>query len=187
VTTDADTGSAFNRFNYAQNNPYRYTDPDGRDTIEDETHLGRARGAEAELGGGWAGPPSRMTRTPADGVRNLAEARAQTAAKDSAKTGQTATKSEPKETGSYTNTHESGKTYDGKGSRERSQESGRRVEAETGDKHTATDWTPAKGSREAFKQESERLDSNGGSKSDSNHNKIESPGKKMREEDAKKK
>jgi RHS repeat-associated protein len=30
VTTDADTGSAFNRYAYAQNNPYRYTDPDGR-------------------------------------------------------------------------------------------------------------------------------------------------------------
>jgi RHS repeat-associated protein len=30
VPTDANTGSAFNRFNYAQNNPYRFTDPDGR-------------------------------------------------------------------------------------------------------------------------------------------------------------
>jgi RHS repeat-associated protein len=30
VTTDAKTGGAFNRFNYANNNPYRYTDPDGR-------------------------------------------------------------------------------------------------------------------------------------------------------------
>jgi RHS repeat-associated protein len=31
VTTDAATGSAFNRYAYAQNNPYRYTDPDGRE------------------------------------------------------------------------------------------------------------------------------------------------------------
>ena len=31
VTTDADTGYAFNRYAYANNNPYRYTDPDGRD------------------------------------------------------------------------------------------------------------------------------------------------------------
>jgi hypothetical protein len=78
-----------------------------------------------------------------------------------------------------------GKTYDGKGSRERSQESGRRVEEEAGDKHTATDWTPAANPREAFKQESQRLDSNGGAKSDSNYNKNESPGKKMLQEDAK--
>jgi RHS repeat-associated protein len=31
VTTDAATGGAFNRYAYAQNNPYRYTDPDGRE------------------------------------------------------------------------------------------------------------------------------------------------------------
>ncbi len=31
VTTDADTGHAFNRYEYANSNPYRYTDPDGRD------------------------------------------------------------------------------------------------------------------------------------------------------------
>jgi uncharacterized protein RhaS with RHS repeats len=30
VTTDAATGSSFNRYNYANNNPYKYTDPDGR-------------------------------------------------------------------------------------------------------------------------------------------------------------
>ena len=30
VTTDADTGKSFNRYEYANNNPYRYTDPDGQ-------------------------------------------------------------------------------------------------------------------------------------------------------------
>jgi uncharacterized protein RhaS with RHS repeats len=30
VVTDWDSGSSFNRYVYAQNNPYRYTDPDGR-------------------------------------------------------------------------------------------------------------------------------------------------------------
>jgi RHS repeat-associated protein len=32
LTTDADTGAAFDRYMYANNNPYRYTDPDGRDS-----------------------------------------------------------------------------------------------------------------------------------------------------------
>jgi hypothetical protein len=31
VVTDTDTGSSFNRYAYAANNPYRYIDPDGRD------------------------------------------------------------------------------------------------------------------------------------------------------------
>ena len=31
VTTDANTGKSFNRYNYANNNPYKYIDPDGRD------------------------------------------------------------------------------------------------------------------------------------------------------------
>jgi uncharacterized protein RhaS with RHS repeats len=30
VTTDAKTGGHFNRYAYADNNPYKYTDPDGR-------------------------------------------------------------------------------------------------------------------------------------------------------------
>jgi RHS repeat-associated protein len=31
VTTDANTGGSFNRYAYADNSPYRYIDPDGRD------------------------------------------------------------------------------------------------------------------------------------------------------------
>jgi len=73
-------------------------------------------------------------------------------------------------------------TYDGKGSKKRSQDSAKRVEQETGDKHVALEWTPATNNREAFKAESRRLVSHGGPKSQ-NHNKIESPGKKMREAD----
>ena len=34
VTTDADTGSSFNRYVYANNSPYRFTDPDGRNSSD---------------------------------------------------------------------------------------------------------------------------------------------------------
>jgi hypothetical protein len=88
-----------------------------------------------------------------------------------------------KQTGSYTNTHESGMIYNGKGSRDRSQDSGKRIEQNTGDKHTATEFKPASSSREAFKQESRSMDRSGGPKSSDSHNQIESPGKKYREQD----
>ncbi|MEZ4264620.1 MAG: RHS repeat-associated core domain-containing protein [Polyangiaceae bacterium] len=90
---------------------------------------------------------------------------------------------ETKQTGSYTNTHASGKTYSGKGSRTRSQQSGRRQARANDDPHTATDWTPAENTREAFKQESRRLDGQGGVESPSNYNEVESPGKRFRIED----
>lgn len=36
IATDGDTGSGFNLYEYANNNPYRYTDPDGRDSWSQE-------------------------------------------------------------------------------------------------------------------------------------------------------
>jgi hypothetical protein len=80
-----------------------------------------------------------------------------------------------KETGSYTNTHESGKTYVGKGPKQRSQDSGKRIGDRNKDPHTSTDHTPAENDREAFKQESIRLDAEGSPKSDSNYNRIAQP------------
>ena len=47
----------------------------------------------------------------------------------------------------------------------------------------ATDWTPAENNGEAFKQEAKRLESHGGPQSQDNYNKIESPGKKLLEQD----
>ena len=85
--------------------------------------------------------------------------------------------------GSYTNYHQSGITYHGKGSRVRSQESGRRVAQEQNDPHVATDWTTAPDGREAFKDEARRIESDGGVDSTTNYNKINSPGKKYIEED----
>ncbi|HEZ3273820.1 TPA: polymorphic toxin MafB class 1 [Neisseria meningitidis] len=87
------------------------------------------------------------------------------------------------EVGSYTNTHESGRTYSGKGTRQRSQISGAREARVNNDPHIATDFTPAKNNREAFKDESRRIDAHGGSKSTNNYNRIESPGKKYRKQD----
>ena len=87
------------------------------------------------------------------------------------------------EVGSYTNTHESGRTYSGKGTRQRSQISGAREARVNNDPHIATDFTPAKNNREAFKDESRRIDAHGGPKSTNNYNRIESPGKKYRKQD----
>jgi RHS repeat-associated protein len=88
-----------------------------------------------------------------------------------------------REPGSYTNTHESGRAYHGKGSIARAQHSGRRVERQTGDRHARTDWTPAGSAREAFKDEARRLENHGGAKSNNNYNRIESPGARYRHED----
>ena len=33
VTTDAKTGDHFNRYAYADNNPYKFIDPDGRNPV----------------------------------------------------------------------------------------------------------------------------------------------------------
>jgi len=86
-------------------------------------------------------------------------------------------------TGSYTNTHASGKTYDGKGDPKRAATSGRGVAKKKGDPLVKTETRTASSNRESFKQESESLDRNGGAGSDRNYNQIESPGKKYRRED----
>ncbi|NOS76086.1 MAG: RHS repeat-associated core domain-containing protein [Methyloglobulus sp.] len=88
-----------------------------------------------------------------------------------------------KEVGSYTNLHASGKTYSGKGTRERSQISARREEKLNNDTHIATEFRPAENNRDAFKAESRRLDNNGGVNGGNNYNRIDSPGKKYRIED----
>ena len=88
-------------------------------------------------------------------------------------------------TGSYTNTHKSGKTYSGKGSQDRAKQSGNRVTIENKDPVKKSAWNPSKNDREAFKAEDKRIQKNGGAKSSNNYNKIESPGKKYNEEDLK--
>ena len=88
-----------------------------------------------------------------------------------------------KQTGSYTNTHQSGSRYHGKGGKERSQESGKRVEKEHNDPHTATDWKPSANSREAFKDEARRIRDDGGVENPQNYNRVNSPGAKYLQQD----
>jgi RHS repeat-associated protein len=114
-------------------------------------------------------------------VSNAVEAGAKNS--DEAAAAVTQTTKKAKEYGSYTNTHESGKTYNGSGDRKRSQTSGKERAAANNDPHTATDWTRSNSKREGMKDESRRIDADGGVSSPSNYNKIESPGKKYREED----
>jgi RHS repeat-associated protein len=89
-------------------------------------------------------------------------------------------------TGSYTNTHESGTKYHGKGSEERAKQSGKEKSEKNNDPLIHTDHTPAKNDREAFKQESRRLENDGGHKGPNNYNKRDSPGTKYRKQDGEK-
>jgi hypothetical protein len=189
---------------YANDNPYRYKDPDGRIPLDTQNYVSAdvvEAGASALANGlDWVdthilmplgpdgGAELHLAVAPMVGVLREAAAAAKTAeaandAEQGAVAAEDAARATARETGSYTNLHESGKTYSGKGSRARSQVSARRVEKETGDKHIATDWTPASNDRAAFKQESGRIDANGGPASSGNYNKIESPGKKMCQQD----
>ena len=89
-----------------------------------------------------------------------------------------------KETESYTNTHESGKKYHGKGDKARAAESGKKVAKENNDPHVDTEHTPADNDRQAFKDEDKRMNTDeGGNKSDANYNKRASPGKKYNAQD----
>ena len=86
-------------------------------------------------------------------------------------------------TGSYTNTHESGTKYFGKGDEARAKDSGDRLAKEHKDPLAKTETQSHATDRDSFKQEARNLAADGGPKSDTNYNKIESPGKKYLEED----
>ena len=116
VMTNAETGTSFNRYVYGNNNPYKYRDPDGR-----QATMSLCFGGPIACGVG-------ITLTAATAYYGAKAVNQTQRALENAVKNESA--EAPKESGSYTNTHESGKTYDGKGGRERSQQSGRRVEEE---------------------------------------------------------
>jgi RHS repeat-associated protein len=127
-------------------------------------------GVSAVLTGGGSAPVSAPllihgTGTVAVAIKNLAT-------------------SSKQQTGSYTNTHTTGKTYSGKGPEKRANESAKRVSKENNDPVKKVDWKPSKNSREAFKAEDKRIRKNGGAgNSKRNYNKVNSPGKKYNKQD----
>lgn len=88
-----------------------------------------------------------------------------------------------KPTGSYTNTHASGKRYHGKGPPDRMNKSAREKERKYNDPVVDQDYTPAANDREAFKDEARRIANDGGVDNPNNYNQINSPGKKYLEQD----
>lgn len=88
-----------------------------------------------------------------------------------------------KPTGSYTNTHESGKKYHGMGTEERMNTSAKEKATEYGDPVVEQDFKPAADRREAFKDEARRIREDGGVENPENYNKINSPGEKYLKQD----
>jgi len=88
-----------------------------------------------------------------------------------------------KQEGSYTNTHESGKKYHGKGDETRAQKSATEKAKANNDPVKKTDWKPSANSRQAYKDESRRLQQDGGHRNPNNYNKRDSPGTKYRKQD----
>ena len=99
----------------------------------------------------------------------------------------------PKETGSYTNTHKSGKKYSGKGDDDRMDVSGKQKKNKDGttDEVDNYEYEPADSQRKAFKDEDTRINNNGGTQGKDadgdNYNKNKSPGSKIKEQEKGKK
>jgi RHS repeat-associated protein len=83
--------------------------------------------------------------------------------------------------GSYTNTHDSGKVYVGKGDADRAAQSGKRITDRYNDPLVHTDWTPANGTADSFAQEANRMRQEGGPGGNT-YNEINSPGEKILQE-----
>jgi|GEM_PF-4445094 len=171
----------FNRYAYANNNPYANVDPDGKFAILAVPGYAIAKGLLISAGiiGTAAVISNDVVQPQIDRMHSESSQEESLEEED----GQGDGAYDPDETGSYTNTHESGKTYSGKGSRKRSQQSGRRKAREHDDPHIATDWTSSDSDRDAFKDESRRLEEQGGASSSDNYNKLNSPGDRFRDED----
>ena len=81
--------------------------------------------------------------------------------------------------GSYTITFESGKKYHGKGPVSRMEQSAREKSKKFSDPVVSKDWVPSPTERDAFIDEAKRIRDDGGVKSPTNYNLINSPGEKF--------
>ncbi len=170
--------AGMNLYAYASDDPVDHSDPSGLSWLSDAWDY--TKGLAGEIWGDVEA--GAVPEIPGSAAVKVTEEVEEVAGAGSAEE-EVAAAGANREPGSYTTMHESGKVYEGKGPRVRSELSGRRIEKETGDKHVATHWEQAESDREAFKQESRKLENSGGAKSDKTHNKIDSPGTKYRRQD----
>ena len=168
---------SFNRYAYANNNPYKFRDPDGRAGVLIAAEAGLLLGGAAFISQP-RDTQQRQLKSLIQGIQSLFGPLLNEGQQSDSREPSKGASNGDKETGSYTNTHESGKKYHGKGDRARSQQSGKDKEKESGDRHVATDWTPSSDDREAFKDEARRIQEDRGVSNPDNFNKINSPGKK---------
>jgi RHS repeat-associated protein len=168
---------SFNRYAYGADNPYRYTDPDGRFF----QYILRVASIAVRVVGVRAATKWIRDKIQ-DALRNNADSPNETPAggaeaSSSQNEGATAGANESGP-GSYTNTHASGKTYHGKGPRSRADKSAKEKEDKYDDPVKETEWKPAENDREAFKDEARKIRDDGGVKNPNNYNIRNSPGEK---------
>jgi RHS repeat-associated protein len=75
VTTNANTGAMFNRYDYAMNNPYKYVDPDGRTCTGSNIKMGcDGGGVVGHASGGVAGPLDSVSSKASSGTGGVTTA-----------------------------------------------------------------------------------------------------------------
>ena len=194
VGVDPSSLHSHNRYAYANNNPYKFVDPTGNiaETALDVISLGlsiqqyrQELGILNGIGVAYDAIATIVPIMPAGFgiIRNVANgaeagvdvAKAVDNAADAAKAS--------KQTGSYTIEFMDGMKYHGKGDAARMEQSIKEKSKLNDSGLKNKDHTTATDDREAFKQGAGRIKKDGGVGNDMNYNKINSPGKKYREQD----